>query len=246
MESWFYNLINVVFRGLLNVLSQWEVSGAENIPKEGPLIVAVNHISFLDGLYLALAVPRHVHLIMKVEGLDIPVLGGFIGLWGAFPVRRGVVDRKALAEALNLLEQGKVLGIFPEGTRSKGEDSYQLKRAKAGVTVIALRSGAPILPVGMIGTQIPFSRRSPWLRLRRPKVQICIGEPFKLPDYEGSFDRQTLFDATSEVMYRIADLLPPEYRGYYAERDRTLPEDEQGKARSKIRHLFKNPSTMTA
>jgi len=246
MESWFYNLTNMILRLLVNVLTQWEVSGAENVPLEGPLIVVANHISFLDGVYLAMVIPRHLHFFMKVKGgLDLPVIGGFIGLWGAFPVRRGVVDRKALGRSLDLLKQDEVLGIFPEGTRGRGADTHKLKRAKAGVTVIAIRSGAPILPVGITGTEHPLSRRSGWFGLRRPKVRINIGEPFTLPDYEGQFNRQTLFTATSDVMYRIADLLPPEYRGYYADKDRPMPEDVQ-RGRGRIRHLIRNTSTMTA
>ena len=245
MESWFYNLTNIVFRLLLTVLTEWNVSGLENIPTKGPLIVAANHISFLDGLFLALVIPRHVHLITKVESLNIPVLGGLIGLWGAFPVRRGIVDRKALHNALDLLAQGQVLGFFPEGTRGRGATTHKLLRAKPGITVVALRSGAPILPVGFAGTQNPFSPRSPWLRLRRPKVHIEIGEPFTLPHYEGQIDRETLFKLTSNAMYHIADLLPPEYHGYYADRNLPIPEDVQGKAKSKMRYLVQD-ARMTA
>ncbi|MBU1877634.1 MAG: 1-acyl-sn-glycerol-3-phosphate acyltransferase, partial [Chloroflexi bacterium] len=116
MESWFYNLINPILRLVVTVLMKWEVTGIEHIPMQGPLIVVANHISFLDGVFLAMAIPRQVHLFMKVEGLNIPILGGFLGLWGAFPVRRGVVDRLALRKALDVLDEDKVLGVFPEGT----------------------------------------------------------------------------------------------------------------------------------
>jgi len=244
MDSWFYNLINPVFRLLLNLLTCWEVVGAENIPLTGPLIVAANHMSFLDGIFLALAIPRHLYFFMKVEGLNIPVIGGFVGLWGTFPVRRGVVDRKALSQALDLLARDQVLGFFPEGTRGRGDTSHLLQRARPGITVIAIRSGAPILPVGITGTENPFSRRSAWLRLRRPRVRVNIGEPFQLPNYKGQFDKETLFTATSDIMYRIADLLPPEYRGYYADKNRPLPEDVRRPG--KIRRLIQNPVTTTA
>lgn len=246
MESWFYNLINVVFRLVLTLLTDWEVSGVENVPTTGPLIVAANHISFLDGLFLALVIPRHVHLITKVESLNIPILGGFIGLWGAFPVRRGVVDRKALHKALTLLAQGKVLGFFPEGTRGRGATTHKLLRAKPGITVVALRSGAPILPVGFTGTENPFSPRSPWLQLRRPKVHIQIGTPFTLPRHEGQVDREMLYTLTSDIMYRIADLLPPEYHGYYADRNRPLPDDVRGKAKSQMRYLVRDARAMAS
>ncbi|MDD3880529.1 MAG: lysophospholipid acyltransferase family protein, partial [Syntrophomonas sp.] len=123
--------------------------GLHNIAEKGPLILAANHVSYWDAIVVAAAVKRPINFMAKAELFDYPLLGYFVKKLNAFPVRRGIADRNAIKKALLVLEEEKVLGIFPEGMRNlKGEDL----KAQAGVAMIALKSGAPVVPVACIGT----------------------------------------------------------------------------------------------
>jgi 1-acyl-sn-glycerol-3-phosphate acyltransferase len=126
------------------------------------------------------------------------------------------VDRQALASALAVLAQDRALLVAPEGTRRPA-----MSEAKDGVTFLALRAGAPILPIGLDGTD-----RFPgdWKRLRRPRVTVRFGPPFRLRSGGGRTDRDTMHQMTREIMYQIAALIPPERRGFYANLDRATTE----------------------
>jgi len=130
--------------------------------------------------------------------------------FGAFPVHRGQLDRRALRQAEQLFAQGWALVMFPEGRRS---NNAQLQSAFSGSALIALRSGVPILPVGITGTE--NVKGVAWL-LRRPRVTINIGYPFSLPAVNGKLTRVELAQFTNFIMEHIAELLPPEYRENYA------------------------------
>jgi len=136
--------------------------------------------------------------------------GYFIRSFGAFPVHRGQLDREALRQAGQALAQGQALGMFPEGMRSRGG---QLRRAFHGSALIALRSGAPILPVGITGTE--KIKGAAWL-LRRPQITVNIGHPFHLPPVSSKLTKAELAELTNYIMGHIAELLPLEYRGHYA------------------------------
>ncbi len=137
----------------------------------------------------------------------------FLGSLGAFPVHRGQLDRKALRQAERVLAEGLALIIFPEATRSK---NAQLQSAFSGSALIALRSGAPILPVGIIGSE--RIKGVAWL-LRRPRITVNIGPPFHLPLVNGKSTKAELAEITNFMMGRIAELLPLEYRGSYADKE---------------------------
>jgi len=134
----------------------------------------------------------------------------FVRNFGAFPVRRGQLDRRALHQAEQLLAQGLALVMFPEGQRSK---NAQLQSAFSGSALIALRSDVPILPVGITGTE--NIKGIAWL-FRRPQVTVNIGHPFYLPAVNGKLTRVELTQFTNSIMEHIVELLPPEYRGNYA------------------------------
>jgi len=138
------------------------------------------------------------------------VIGYFIRGFGSFPVHRGQLDRKALRQAEQLLAQGLALVMFPEGKRSK---SAQLEPGFSGSALIAWHSGAPILPVGISGTE--RIKGAGWL-LRRPQITVNIGRPFYLPPVSSKLTKLKLAEHTDFIMERIAGLLPPEYRGNYA------------------------------
>ena len=176
-------------------------SGRENLPLDGPVIVAANHITNFDALPLQFALPRPLFYIGKEELFRNPVMDWLFRQLGGFPVYRGARDEWALRHAVKVLEHGSVLGIFPEGTRSKGKG---LKPAKTGAARLAQTVQCPIVPVALYGTQDMF-RYFP----RRNRVMVTIGTPI----YPKPGD--THLELTDRLMFALAGMLPPEDRGAY-------------------------------
>jgi 1-acyl-sn-glycerol-3-phosphate acyltransferase len=143
------------------------------------------------------------------------IFGAILRAGGAVFIQRGQVDRRALNFAVETLKSGKAFGMAPEGTRSP---HHSLIRAKTGVAFIADEAQVPIVPVGLTGTERPFDS---WLRLRRPLLKARFGPPFRLPPLPAEGRTEALKQNTDEIMCRIAALLPPEYRGVYADHPRT-------------------------
>ena len=207
----FYAFARTVVRLVLPLIVRLRTVGADNIPQSGPVILAVNHIAWIDIPLASLRTPRVTHYMAKIELFHLPILGGIIRLLGAFPVRRGEGDRESLRVAERLLTEGKILVIFPEGHRSGG----QLIKAHPGTSLMALRTNAPVVPVAISGTERVFKgfRYGPWA----PRVTVCYGKPFHLEASGARRTREELARGTDLIMYRIAELLPPEYRGEYAQ-----------------------------
>ncbi len=210
-----YRLSRAVLRVLFHVFTRYQVVGEENLPPGGPLILVMNHIHMLDSPAAMVAVPWQVRILAARKWARHP-LGLFLRLVGATFINRGEVDRRALRWALEALRQGQVFGIAPEGTRSK---NHQLQAARGGVAYLAYASGAPMLPVTVTGVERIFSS---WLRLRRAHVCVTIGPVFKLPELDHRPKADELLELADGVMYRLADQLPPEYRGVYAERGKVI------------------------
>ena len=160
-------------RMLVPLFGGLTVRGAENIPKEGPVIIASNHAAHMDPPYLSQIMDRQLHMMAKEELFQVPILGRYIRALAAFPVKRGTADRAALREAVDRLKQGHILGIFPEGTRSP---DGTLGEAEKGFALIARQTGAPIVPVAMVGTNRILPKGAKWPR--RHHVRITIGRPF--------------------------------------------------------------------
>ncbi len=216
---WFYYLANWVLRRVLFPLFlRVEVRGLERVPAEGPLIVAINHLSLLDPPLVGAYFPRDLEMMAKAELFRRPVVGWIVRHYGAFPVERGEADLRALKHAMRALKQGRAILMAPEGTRSK---THQLQRGKEGVALVAARTGAAVLPVALFGQEDWWRKL---LRLRRPRVTVHFGEPIRLA-CDRKADRRTLQAMTDQIMRRLAGLLPPAYRGVYA--DRANPADEQ-------------------
>jgi 1-acyl-sn-glycerol-3-phosphate acyltransferase len=182
------------------------------IPQQGPLLLVVNHVNFLDApIFYTHLIPRPVTGFAKVETWRNPAIGILFSLSGAIPIRRGVVDRTAIGLAQEALRSGKILAIAPEGTRS---GDGHLQKARAGVSVLALDSGAPVIPVAFYGGE-KFSHNI--LRLIRTDFYFRVGAPFHIRVQDAKLTRDVREQITTEIMYRLAALLPPEYRGYYSD-----------------------------
>ncbi len=204
-------LLNFILRILFKVLLSLEVVGLENVPPEGPLILMINHTGLLDPVVAGGVMPREIVAMSKIENFRDPILGILVRLYGAFPVRRGEVDLQATRRALEVLHNGEVLLMAPEGTRSK---ECRLQPGHDGMTFIACRANAPILPTGITGVK-DFGPNLK--KLRRTDVKVVIGRPFRFRLSEGKVKRDVLHQMTEEAMYQLAALLPPEYRGVYSD-----------------------------
>lgn len=196
---------------LLLLLTRWRVRGKENIPAQGPLLVVVNHINMADPPAIAVSINRKAIFLAKEELFRPRFSGYIVRNFGAMPVRRGGLNRETLHKAELVLAQGMALIMFPEGRRSL---STQLESAFSGSALIASRSGVPILPIGISGTE--KIQGISWI-FRRPRIMVNIGSPFRLPQLNGKLTRVQLAEFTHSIMGRIAELLPAEYRGNYAE-----------------------------
>lgn len=206
---WFYYVARVIIRVILKLLTTCQVRGKENVPSQGPLVIVANHLSLADPPILGVSLGRKVIFMAKEELFRPRVVGYFISSFGAFPVHRGRLDRKAMRQAYQVLADGLVLAMFPEGTRSL---SGRLQSGLPGPALIAIRSGTPILPVGIIGTE--KIRGVTWL-LHRPKITVNIGHPFYLPSASSRLPKAELAELSNSIMERIAELLPQKYRGDY-------------------------------
>jgi 1-acyl-sn-glycerol-3-phosphate acyltransferase len=215
---WIYEIVRIVAKIAIPLLARLRTEGLENIPREGPVILAQNHITWADIPMASMRVPRVTHYMAKIELFQVPVLGWIMRQCGAFSVRRGEGDREALRIAERVLNRGDVLVVFPEGHRS---GTGHLLPGHPGVAYIALRSNAPIVPVAIAGTERMFHgfRYGPW----RPAVTIRYGKPFHLDLADARRKREVLGPAADQIMRHISTLLPPEYRGAYADPQSTAP-----------------------
>jgi 1-acyl-sn-glycerol-3-phosphate acyltransferase len=210
---------NTTIKGLTSVICRVDAAELAQVPAQGPLIVASNHINILEVpiIYTRLA-PRPMTGFSKTESWDNPFLAWLFDLWGIIPIRRGEADKTALKKGLQALEQGFILTIAPEGTRSR---DGRLQAGRPGIVMLALISGAPILPVVHYGHE---DFKKDFRKLRRPEFYALVGRPFRLqkPEYKVTSEiRQKMVD---EIMYQMAQLLPPAYRGVYADLSKATEE----------------------
>ncbi len=205
-----YRFLHPIVNWLARLLARVDVRGAEHMPRAGAVLLVSNHLTNYDPMIVGMVFKRVIHFMGKVELYSNPVLAWLWLQLQSFPVRRGEVDRAALRHAEDLLKSGRVVGLFPEGHRSR---DGAMQAAQPGIALIARRTGAPILPVAITGTEhlMPPAlwRWRPW---RRPTITITVGAPFTLPSHSGRGDYAAL---TEHIMARVAALLPPAYRGAY-------------------------------
>jgi 1-acyl-sn-glycerol-3-phosphate acyltransferase len=205
-------LLRSIVRLLFRLLSRLDVQGLENIPPTGPGILAANHLGRLDSPLMFSVLDRTDITSLVADKyqhnrLLRPLVNAVHGIW----INREQADFRALRQALDYIEGGGMLGIAPEGTRSQ---TGALMPAKTGVAYIAGRAGVLVVPAGIWGTETAIAQLC---RLRRPLIHLRIGRPFLLPPLERGDRSASLQKNTDEIMCRIAALLPPAYRGVYAE-----------------------------
>lgn len=190
-----YTLLKPILWVLFKLGLRLNVEGTENIPQEGPLVIASNHLSLLDPPVIGVAATRKVHFMAKQE-LFVPILGDIYKALGAFPVRRGGADRAAIKHGIDILKDNKVLAIFPEGTRSK---TGKLSKAEPGALMMASKAMATIVPCCVIGTDYKRQGRI-W-----PKVTVRFGKPIYFPA-DAVVNKEFLHDMTENLMQHIAAL----------------------------------------
>jgi len=192
----FYSFVRAVLRLVLLLLRRWKIYGAENMPEDGPAVVVANHVSYWDPVVVGCALSRKVYFMAKGELFKIPVLGSLISWLDAFPVYRDRVDSVAIRTALTHLKAGRVVGLFPEGTRSH---INKLLNPHIGAAMIASRTGAPIIPVALDGTRGIFG-----------KVKVFIGKPVVSTKFEGvekKPSKEELHKLSKYVMGNIDNML---------------------------------------
>lgn len=209
-----HRIVVAVFRGLTSSLFRVDDEQLARVPERGPLIVAANHVHILEipVLYARLQ-PRPVTGLVWADRWNNRLLRWLLDVMGTIPLRRGEADVGAVRKALERLEAGHIVVIDPEGTRS---GTGCLQKAHPGVVLLALHSGAPLLPVVHYGSE---GYRDNLRRLRRSDFHIAVGKPFKLDARGQKVTRQVRRRMVDEVMYRMAALLPPQYRGVYSDMD---------------------------
>ena len=184
----------MLFRVVWPLLFQWRYTGAEHVPVSGPALICANHRAWADPVALSLACPRRVHFMAKSELFRFPPLNWLLPMMGAFPVRRGEPDRAALRRGFQLLADGKLLGMFPEGTRSR---DGRLGRAEPGAALLAAKSGAALVPAAIVGDY----------RLRST-LTVKFGRPLQLAlPPEGSVGSAWLAGQSEQVMEHIRRLM---------------------------------------
>lgn len=204
-----------IFDILSHLLTRRDVAGLENLPETGPYILAINHLSYFDLPFVfGLLGGENVTGWAAEKYARHPVFGFILRMGSGIFIERGEIDRSALSAAKGWLNQAKIFGMAPEGTRSS---SKQLQRGKTGVAYLSHETASPIVPVGIYGTEDTIRT---WLRLRRPTFFMRIGEPFTLSPLGPQNRTASLHRDTDEIMCRIAALLPQNYRGVYAEHPR--------------------------
>ena len=226
-----YWLIKAIVKPMMLALYRIKVEGLENVPKNGAGIIAANHVSFLDSFFIPLAVRRRkMTYLAKADYFKSWKTSWFFKSVGQISCERegGTKSQQSLEIALDVLKQGKLLGIYPEGTRSP--DGY-LYRGRTGVARLALASGAPVIPCGLVGTDkvMPKDAKLPKL-LGRVPVTIRFGKPLDFSRFAGQeTDRFALRSVTDEIVYEIMQLSGQEYRDQYASRTATepLPESQR-------------------
>jgi 1-acyl-sn-glycerol-3-phosphate acyltransferase len=205
-----YKIVAWIVKFGTGIICRIDAPDLDKVPMRGPLIVYSNHTGQIEvSVLFAHLQPRRLTGWAKVEAWDNAFLRWLFNLWGLIPVRRGEADTAALRKAMDALKQGYIFGIAPEGTRNI---TGRLKRAHPGTVLLALHSGSPLLPIAHWGGENFLKNLA---RLKRTDFHVRVGEPFYLDTAGVRMTHETRQQIVDEMMYRLAELLPSEYRGEY-------------------------------
>ena len=211
LRRWFLRTtVGLLFR----IGGRIRVTGFDNIPRGTPYVAAINHVSIYDPPLVLCLWPEVMEAIGATDVFDRPFQGELLRIYRTVPVHRGEIDRKLIDTMLSILQSGRPLMIAPEGGRSHGKG---MRRAKPGIGYILDEAGVPVVPVGLVGTTDDFLKKA--LSFQRPCLELHVGKPFTLPPVEGRGEARRLARQrnTDFVMQHIAGLVPPDYRGFYAD-----------------------------
>jgi 1-acyl-sn-glycerol-3-phosphate acyltransferase len=204
-----YALVRGLARFALWLLTRTTIRGLENLPPRGPYIVVTNHLSAIDPPLILASIPTCITVFAADTHRHELFVGELMNALGAIWVRRGEVDRESLRSALDVLTAGGVIGMAPEGTRSR---TGGLLEGKIGAAYLANRADVPLVPVALAGTDVGLPSV---FRLTRPRLTVTFGKPFRLPNANPRADRQQLQAHTELIMRTLAAMLPEKLRGVY-------------------------------
>ena len=203
----------IFLRGLTKLVTfltlRTTIRGMENFPKHGPALIVINHLGDADAVLVGASIPTTIDGMGKIELNDDPFVGPIFRAYGVIWVHRGRPDRRALRAALDALAEGRMLGLAPEGRQSL---IGGLEEGNEGAAFLAMKSGAPIVPIAMTGTENEniYGHLKRW---KRAPVTLTVGKPFYLLEQA---DRQKMLqEGTRQIMQSLANLLPESYRGNY-------------------------------
>ena len=207
-------ILKATFRAIFRVLGRVKISGQEHIPYGKPYVVAINHVSIFDPPLAAAFWPEQLEIMGASDVFEKPVQGQLLKAYGVIPVHRGEYDRALFTRTISVIKAGHPLLIAPEGGRSH---MPAMRRAMPGIAYIVEQTGAPVIPVALVGTTEDFWQRAK--RGKKPPLEIRIGEPITLPQNtaKGTEKHEVRQMNADLVMRHLAGLLPEEYRGVYAE-----------------------------
>lgn len=208
---WVEKIVNCIILTILKLLCRIDRKDLSLLPKEGPYIIIVNHINFLEVplLYL-MFLPRRIRAFVKEETLSHPTWKYLVKLWKGIPIKRGTADSTAMREGLDTLRKGMILVLAPEGTRS---GNGHLQKGFAGVVPLAVRGDVPIYPVAHFGGENLYKNIRAF---RKTPVRIKVGQPFRIELGEQRPTQRIRQEIMDQIMCRLADLLPPGLHGYYS------------------------------
>src|SRR3954451_3792327 len=223
-----YWVLKAILTPILRFLFRIRVEGLENVPKDGASILASNHLSFSDSIFLPLVLRRRITFVAKAEYFEQKKTAWFFRAVGQIPIRRGggSASQRALDSALEVLQSGGVFGIYPEGTRPR---DGRLDKGHTGVARLALKSGAPVIAVAMVGT-----REAQPIGQVKPNFFSPIGVKFSKPMYFDRYadrpdDPRALRQITDEIMFELRTLSGQEYVDRYAKRGEVVEEVGEAK-----------------
>lgn len=203
-------IVNWVLQAFFRVICRLDIAALNRVPHQGPLILVANHVSFLEvPIVRASLHPRSVIGLTKAQTYKNPLFNFLFNVWGGIPIERGTIDRTALKACRDTLAAGNILAVLPEGTRS---GDGRLQQGKPGIVLLAAQTSAPLLPVTCWGAEHFWDNLR---HFRRTPFHVCVGRPFVVDTQGEGLSKEVRQRITDEIMFKLAELLPEQYRGVY-------------------------------